>query len=85
MKDEPCRCIEDRLQSPHQINCCRSRTWSGRVRPPASEMWLLARIDESVAADAGQQNILTQYDERVSASTGHDPGRSRDHGRTLQG
>jgi len=43
------------------------------VRPPASEMWLLARSDESVAADAGQQNILTQYAERASASTGHDP------------
>jgi len=55
------------------------------VRPPASEIWLLARSDESVAADAGQQNILTQYAERASVSTGHDPGRSRDLGRTLPG
>ena len=49
------------------------------MRPPASEMWLLARSDESIAADAGQQNILTHavYAERASASTGHDPGRSR--------
>jgi len=85
VKDEPCRCIEDGLQSPHQINwdtdenTCRSRAWSGRERPPASEMWLLARSDESVAADAGQQNILTHavYAERASASTGHDPGRFR--------
>ena len=96
MKDEPCtacRCIEYGLQSPHQINWDTDEDTVAVVEPGVDECdhqrlkcgCCMARSGESVAADAGQQNILTQYAERASVSTGHDPGRSRDLGRTLPG
>ena len=55
------------------------------MRPPASGMWQLERSDESGAADAEPQSILTQFVEHASASTDHDPGKFQGRGRTSPG